>query len=229
MALLFFDISKSDSERDADFEQIEKFNPYHGADGKFTSAGGAASFTYKPNGSNDHKNAITREMFRTAKNEIKVKGPADSKRYIDGYEKEHPGTREQAKAYTGVKAGVQNFQKDHPNASDGTYNAITGELDNPTSGICVTFHQNLSTKDPYGAYTDESYAEMCEITMRETGAKSVSIGYFGNAEVSFNTGDKQKAVQFCIEHNQHSIYDCDTGAVIVNPYYNSELNPIESH
>ena len=87
----------------------------------------------------------------------------------------------------------------------------------------------MTTKDPFGAYTDQDYAEMCVATMQETGAKSVQIGYFGNAEVSFNTNDKLKAVQFCVEHNQHSIYDCDTGAVIVNPYYNASMNPIESH
>ena len=227
MAFLFFDIKGNGQKRDKDFKQVEKFNPYHDRLGRFTTAGGASSFTYKPHGSNDHKNAITREMFRTAKDEIKVKGPADTGRFMDEYEKQHPGTREKAKEYTDVMSSVQNFQKDHPGVADGTYNAITGELDNPTSGICVTFHQNKTAQDPYGAYTPQDYAEMCAVTMQETGAKSVSIGYFGNAEVSFNTSDKQKAVQFCVEHNQHSIYDCETGATIRNPYYKKELNPIE--
>ena len=47
--------------RDPQFEEVEKFNPYHGSDGRFTSAGGAASFTYKPGASKAHDNAIARE------------------------------------------------------------------------------------------------------------------------------------------------------------------------
>jgi hypothetical protein len=42
-------------------EIIEKFNPYHGKDGRFTSAnGGAASFTYAPGKSEAHDMAIAR-------------------------------------------------------------------------------------------------------------------------------------------------------------------------
>ena len=226
MAFLFNEI-KSAQAKDADLERMEKHNPYHDRLGRFTTGSGAASFTWKPNGSKQDKNAITREMFRTASSDIAVKGPTESQKFIDGYEKDHPGTKEKAKAYTSVMSNVQNFQKNNPGAELGTYNAVTGELDNPDSGICVTFHQNYSTKDPYGAYNDQSYAQMCAISMQELGAKNVQIGYFGNAEVSFNTSNKMKAVQFCIEHNQHSIYDCSTGATITNPYYNAELNPIE--
>lgn len=48
---------------------IRKFNPYHDSRGRFTSAGGAASFTYKPGASSAHDNAIVREKdadFRNA-------------------------------------------------------------------------------------------------------------------------------------------------------------------
>lgn len=228
MALLFCEILKKAQDKTAGLEVLEKFNPYHGSDGRFTTGSGATSFTYKP-GTSHGANAITREMFRTAKKEIRCLGPSGSQKYIDGYEKQHPGTKEKAKAYTSVMKNVRDFQKDHPNAEIGTYNAVTGELDNPTGGICVTFHQNHTTKDPYGAYTDKTYAEMCAISMQELGSKNVNIGYFGNAEVSFNTptNNKLRAVQFCIEHNQHSIYDCETGATVINPYYNAELNPID--
>lgn len=48
------------------FEQIiEKLNPYHGSDGRFTTADSAASFTYKPGASTAHDNAIAREKERT--------------------------------------------------------------------------------------------------------------------------------------------------------------------
>lgn len=67
MAELFYNIKKSTTPRDEEFLGIEKFNPYHGADGRFTSAGGATSFTYKPGASKAHNAAISREKERSAK------------------------------------------------------------------------------------------------------------------------------------------------------------------
>lgn len=49
------------------FSEIAKFNPYHGPDGRFTTSGGAASFTYAPGKSKAHDNAIARERDRTAR------------------------------------------------------------------------------------------------------------------------------------------------------------------
>ena len=45
---------------------IHKFNPYHGADGRFTTSGAATSFTYKPGASRAHDLAIAREKERHA-------------------------------------------------------------------------------------------------------------------------------------------------------------------
>ncbi len=45
-------------------EAVEKFNPYHGRDGRFTSANAAASFTYAPGKSAAHNKAIEREKKR---------------------------------------------------------------------------------------------------------------------------------------------------------------------
>lgn len=45
---------------------IHKFNPYHGPDGRFTTSGGATSFTYKPGASRAHDLAIAREKERHA-------------------------------------------------------------------------------------------------------------------------------------------------------------------
>lgn len=39
---------------------VQKFNPYHDAKGRFSTASGAASFTYKPGKSKAHDNAIAR-------------------------------------------------------------------------------------------------------------------------------------------------------------------------
>lgn len=49
------------------FEDIKKFNPYHGADGRFTTGSAATSFTYKPGASKAHDNAIAREKERSKK------------------------------------------------------------------------------------------------------------------------------------------------------------------
>lgn len=48
------------------FNEIMKFNPYHGKDGRFTGPNGATSFTYAPGKSKAHDLAIEREKKRTA-------------------------------------------------------------------------------------------------------------------------------------------------------------------
>jgi len=48
-------------------DMIQKFNPYHGPDGRFTTAGGASSFTYMPGKSKAHDSAIAREKERMAR------------------------------------------------------------------------------------------------------------------------------------------------------------------
>lgn len=47
-------------------EQVEKFNPYHGRDGRFATSAGATSFTYAPGKSKAHDLAIQREKERAA-------------------------------------------------------------------------------------------------------------------------------------------------------------------
>ena len=159
---------------------------------------------------------------------VQVLGPQDSERYAQEYAKEHPEILEDAKLYLEVRKNVMNFQADHPDAEAGTYSATTGALIPPEEipGVCVTFHQNLAADDPFGGYTDETYALMCAIARRELGCKDVYIGYFGNAEVSFQCPDMQKAMDFAVIHNQHSIYDPETNSLYVNPFYDAELNPI---
>lgn len=46
--------------------EVEKFNPYHDAKGRFASADSATSFTYAPGKSKAHDLAIAREKERTA-------------------------------------------------------------------------------------------------------------------------------------------------------------------
>lgn len=46
-------------------ECLAKFNPYHDAQGRFSTVGGAISFTFRPGASAAHDNAIAREKVRT--------------------------------------------------------------------------------------------------------------------------------------------------------------------
>lgn len=46
-------------------ECLTKFNPYHDEKGRFSTAGGAISFTFRPGASVAHDNAIAREKVRT--------------------------------------------------------------------------------------------------------------------------------------------------------------------
>lgn len=49
--------------------EVEKFNPYHDAKGRFSTADGYASFTYAPGKSKAHDLAIAREKERTSANQ----------------------------------------------------------------------------------------------------------------------------------------------------------------
>lgn len=210
-------VDKSDPNRFDEIEEItKKGNPYHGKDGRFTSADGAVSFSYAPDKGD-------------GASPIKVNGPKEAKEYADRYIAEHPEVAKDVKKYKNVLNDVQNFQKDHPDAEDGTYSAVTGELANPSDGFAVTFHQNQSIDNPYGGYDSDTYAKMCAVAKHQLGSEDVFIGYFGNAEVSFNCASKEQAMKFATEHNQHSIFDCTAFEVIVNKKYDPSTNPIEGH
>ena len=60
--------------RNRNFNIINKFNPYHGKDGRFTSSRSAASFTYKPGASTAHSKAIEREKEKDSQEGKGFKG-----------------------------------------------------------------------------------------------------------------------------------------------------------
>lgn len=155
--------------------------------------------------------------------QIRVSGPAKSKEFIRQYMQEHPEVAAEIPKYKGVLEKVRTFSAKEP----GTYSAITGEKLDIPEGYSVTFHQNMTAEDPYGAYTDDDYAAMCAIAKHELGSDDVYIGFFGNPEVSFLCKDEKTAKKFAIEHNQHSIWNNWTNRLIVNrKKYRPDLNPI---
>ena len=159
---------------------------------------------------------------------IKVRGPKQTKAYIKKRLKENPKLAESAKKFKSILSEVRDFDKNHPNAEDGTYDALTGEnVSDKIKGYCVTFHQNLADDDPFGGYDDDDYATMCAIAKHDLGSESVYIGHYGNPEVSFTCPSVEKAFKFSVEHNQESIYDTDSGNLIRNVYYyDNKANPI---
>lgn len=57
------------------FSEIVKFNPYHDRLGRFSTAGGAAMFTYKPGASRAHDSAIAGEVASSAVEKAKKAEP----------------------------------------------------------------------------------------------------------------------------------------------------------
>lgn len=55
------------------FAEILKFNPYHDSRGRFSTADGAASFTYAPGKSRVHDKAIAREKDKTRRSDFRDK------------------------------------------------------------------------------------------------------------------------------------------------------------
>lgn len=70
-------VAKHDDSRYDEIVEIEKFNPYHDARGRFASAGGATSFTYAPGKSKAHDNAIARAQSGGLKDLKKQYGIVD--------------------------------------------------------------------------------------------------------------------------------------------------------
>lgn len=207
-----------------------------GKGGKFVSKGSGSSSSEVAESASKVEKASTSSYNGGGKSrtgwsrltaKIEVPGVKGAKKYIKSYTEKHPEIKKEARKYRDVLSRVKNFTKWNPNAEDyNTYNAITGEKMNVESGFCVTFHQNTPGSDVYAGWSDDDYASMIAISMKELGAKSVNIGYFGNPEVSFVCNDENAAKSFAIKHNQHSVYNANTGRTLKNKRYNEELNPI---
>lgn len=193
------------------------FNDKHDKLGRFAPKSGGSSGT-----------KTAEEMSRA---DVKANGPKEAKQYVKSYLKAHPEAKKQiyadAKKYSDALERVRSFRAEHPGAEDGTYNMKTGELQNPTSGYCLTFHQNLGIGKELDGYDEKTYALMTAITKHELGSDDVYIGNFGNPEISFKCNDYQKAKRFCIEHNQYSIWDAKTSREWMNDLWEEETNPIK--
>ena len=189
--------------------------------------------TFRTNDGVDH---ATR-WLKTSK-KIVAEGPKGTKKFLERYAKEHGvDLKAEGKKYEKALSTVQNFEKIAPDKKDGTF-SINPPHDEQkiTRGFSVTFHQNNKADDPFGGYDPETYGQMCAVAKRElsddpdaypTGGPYV--GHFGNPELSFVADDVDNALEFAVQHNQHSIWDNKAGMLLINPFYKPELNPIEGH
>ena|GEM_PF-196421 len=157
---------------------------------------------------------------------VEVGGPKATRKWMEGYFKDHPEVEKESAKYMDVRSKVDNFLKDHPNAENYKTYDTKGNVKEVKDGYCVTFHQNNTETDPLGAYTDEDYAKMVAIAMHELGADEVNIGYYGNPEVSFVCKDEKAAKEFAVKHNQESVYNASTGRTLHNKKWDPNLNPI---
>lgn len=110
------------------FEEIKKFNPYHGSDGKFTTGAAATSFTYKPGKGKMYDNAIAREKERSKKAGISgssQSGIASAKTFDDLSKAVHglgfkmgisPNVRAHAdvEAVSALMTGVESVAREFP-------------------------------------------------------------------------------------------------------------------
>lgn len=182
---------------------------------------------------------LQKEKSSKEKTSYQILGKNGLNNYLNKQIIARPEYNEEAKSFSYVLNTVKKFNELKPNAEIGTYDVRTLELI-PTeeiNGVCVTFHQNQSTDDLYGYYTDETYALLCAIAMHELNTNIITIGYYGSPEISFickpddNTdealNDKtEMATAFAEKHNQESIYVSSTGKTVYLKKFNSDYNKI---
>ena len=162
--------------------------------------------------------------------EVLVAGPLASREYIENYISDHPQIVWEIDDYLYMYDVVKNFREKYPHAENYNTYIVYEDHYEPVkmdAGYYVTFHQNLAADDPFGGYSEESYAAMIAIAIHELDAEYVYVGYFGNPEISFLCMDKEKALRFAVQHNQNSIYCVATDDTLVNPMWDGNLNPIE--
>ena len=155
MSKTFIEILKSDP--------IEKFNPYHDRLGRFTTAGGATSFTYKPGQGAMYDNAIAREKQRTAgmgggSGEIGTE-QRPRKGLESGLGKEHAEAMEDI-----IKKAPENIQKVWDKYGD----EITVANANGSSRGSCDYHGRITVNIASDS-KENSFRNAYETTMHESG------------------------------------------------------------
>ena len=152
MSKTFIEIIKSD---------IQKFNPYHDRLGRFTTAGGAASFTYAPGKSKAHDNAIAREKERAA--------ASGGNKSVDDCK---------------TVQEVEELFKQSNNFNEQT---INGKLYRSVDGVSLTGCDLESAKEIYKAY-DEVFAKYPQLKGKLNAVNTAKLSSEIYAECHFGFG-----------------------------------------
>jgi hypothetical protein len=201
-------IGKSDPDRFDEIHEIEKFNPYHDRLGRFATANGAASFTYKPGASTAHDRAIAREKERHAAAEAaKPKftfTPAKTKKeavaYAQtelGFQSVSYGTKLDIDTINHINEQIARVQQQYPEvkgavselktwSKQGVYAAIETNADGSMKFLVGTtqFGQGLD-------HVKSHYARDVESGFHPTGTDAGSIVYHEYGHVLANISSKQ--------------------------------------
>ena len=144
MVKLFFDIRKSMSSRDKDFEDIEKYNTNHDARGRFTYGtvvGGISNHTMRQGGMSVHV-----KTGKEPKSGYMVAAHADRSRWISAKEARDPDTRE---------AAIRKFMKDNADLLSQKDNYLGTWLDPDTGMISLDISTCMSDKNAAIDYARE--------------------------------------------------------------------------
>ncbi len=201
-------IGKSDPDRFDEIVEIEKFNPYHDNRGRFTTAGGAASFTYAPGKSKAHDNAIAREKQRHAAEEAaKPKftfTPAKTKKeavaYATselGFQKASYGTKLDIDTINHINEQIARVQQQYPEVKGAVSELKTWS--HKTAYAAIETQADGSMKfligtNQYGQGLDavkKQYANDVSTGFHPTGTDAGSIVYHEYGHVLANISTKQ--------------------------------------
>lgn len=125
----------------------------------------------------------------------------------------------------GYRKDMEKFENTPTPRREGIYSRSAWDKTNFSDGYVLTFHQNLTSHNTYGGYTDETYALMCAITQEELGSKPL-IAFYGHSETQFHCEDYRKSVEFSEQHNQNGLWNCKKDRCEVNPYHDDTTNPL---
>ena len=172
--------------------EVEKFNPYHDRLGRFSSAAGAASFTWAPGKSRAHDLAIEREKKRTAAMDDKKQTGKPKKGLEAGLGVEHAESIEKL-----VSSAPEDVQKVWEKFGDkvivGSSNSSKSRFQHSDQKIYVDIEKDSTTKG--GKYSHMAY----ETTLHESGH---AIDYWASKQAGlekfsrdYNGGEFQKTLK----------------------------------
>jgi hypothetical protein len=154
------------------YDEIRKFNPYHGPDGRFTGPGGAASFTYKPGQGRMYDLAIEREKKRTSGGSSgggKSVGPDGG--YKDG--KCTAKTVEEAREYAKQKLGFDQVDYSYSYIDQKEGRQVTGTFDidtiNSVNATITQIHERYPEMAGYLKVMETYDSNACAAVVHTSG------------------------------------------------------------